>query len=225
MSLILNIDTATPLASVCLAQDGSSLEFVSNTEQPDHASWLHPAIAGCLERSGIAITTLQAVAVSIGPGSYTGLRVGLSAAKGICYAQQIPLITIGTLDMMAHAAMDSATTDLICPLIDARRMEVFTAVYNKQLGKIFPPQAMVIDEKSFKDLLANYKILFFGDGSSKLKSVLSHTNALFGIIQANAAHLAVLSHKKYLEKEFADLAYAEPQYLKEFYFPSSRSSA
>jgi tRNA threonylcarbamoyladenosine biosynthesis protein TsaB len=216
MNLILNIDTAVDIASVCLAKDGEVLQSAVNETQKDHASWLHLAIAGVLQHAGYGMPDVQAVAVSIGPGSYTGLRIGLSAAKGLCYAMNIPLIAIGTLDMMAFAAKDEEA-DLICPMIDARRMEVFTAVYDKTLAQIIAPHATVIDENSFAELLSRKKIIFLGDGSKKLQAMLSNRNALFTGIRGNAAHLAQLSNKSFLKKEFADLAHTQPLYVKEFY--------
>ena len=147
MALILNIDTSLETASVCLAKDAVAVKLLINENQRDHASWIHNAIHLALQDSGCLITELEAVAVSNGPGSYTGLRVGLATAKGLCYGLGIPLITISTLKMMATAVKHKAS-DLICPMIDARRMEVFTAVYNKDLLELSPAQAMIIDETS-----------------------------------------------------------------------------
>lgn len=219
MSLILNIDTAPGRASVCLSEDGTVLQFSSSEDQKDHASWLHTAIAELLEKSGHLVKDLQAVAVSIGPGSYTGLRVGLAAAKGFCYALAIPLITVNSLKMIAFAVKDEAI-DIIWPLIDARRMEVFTALYDKDLQEKIPPHAMVVDEKSFASFLLQGKVLFCGNGVEKLQSLISNSNALFSNTMADASHLARLSFNCYNNKEFADLAYAEPLYIKEFYSAS-----
>jgi tRNA threonylcarbamoyladenosine biosynthesis protein TsaB len=216
MNLILNIDTAVDTASVCLSNDAEILQLASNENQKDHASWLHIAIAGILKEASCSMAAIKAVAVSIGPGSYTGLRVGLSTAKGICYAMNIPLIAVGTLEMMAAAVQDEAT-DLICPLIDARRMEVFTAVYNKTMQPIMAPQAMIVDENSFSTLLSSHRILFTGNGCKKLQPIIKNNNAGFSARQANASHLARLAAARYYQKEFADLAYTEPLYVKEFY--------
>jgi tRNA threonylcarbamoyladenosine biosynthesis protein TsaB len=221
MSIILNIDTALNAASVCLAKDEEILSLAFNDHQTDHAAWLHPAIAELLQKNGFSPNQLDAVAVSIGPGSYTGLRVGLSAAKGLCYALNIPLIAIGTLKLMANAVKEEADT-LICPMIDARRMEVFTAIYNKQLGEIIPPLALLLDETSFASQLANEKILFCGAGSKKLQSVVAHVNATFSESNGNASHLSALSIINYRNNEFADLAYTEPLYIKEFYSPARK---
>jgi tRNA threonylcarbamoyladenosine biosynthesis protein TsaB len=220
MSLIVNIDTALDTASVCLSEDGKLLQLSSSENQKDHASWLHTAIAELLQKSGYMIKDLQAVAVSIGPGSYTGLRVGLAAAKGFCYALNIPLITINSLKIIACAVKDEAM-DIICPVIDARRMEVFTAVYDKELQEKIPPHAMVVDEKSFASFLLQSKVLFCGNGVKKLQPLISNSNALFSNTMADASHLARLSFNCYNNSKFADLAYAEPLYIKEFYFPTA----
>jgi len=221
MSFILNIDTAVDIASVCLSEDGEALQLVTNENQKDHAAWLHPAIEKILD--GLKMKDIRAVAVSIGPGSYTGLRVGLSTAKGLCYALNIPLITVGTLEVIAYAVKNEAV-DLISPLIDARRNEVFAAVYNKVLQPLIAPQIMTINENSFAELLVEHKILFSGNGSKKLQIIISNNNALFTNTSGNASHLAALSYKLFCKKEFADLAYTEPLYLKEFYFHTRKPS-
>ncbi len=218
MSLILNIDTALDTASVCLARDGKSLDLRVNPNQKDHSAWLHPAIDDVMKKSGLSVAQLEAVAVSIGPGSYTGLRVGLASAKGLCYALNIPLLTISTLKMMALAVKEEAT-DLICPLIDARRREVFAAVYDKELGEKIAPHALLIEQNSFDNLLAKHKILFCGSGSKKLQPLLSGSPAFFSDTTANAAHLAQLSHEQFSNKSFANLVYTEPLYIKDFYSP------
>ncbi|MGQ0739659.1 MAG: tRNA (adenosine(37)-N6)-threonylcarbamoyltransferase complex dimerization subunit type 1 TsaB [Bacteroidota bacterium] len=219
MSFILNIDTALETASVCLSQEGEVLQSAINDKQNDHAAWLHPAIHDLLNKTGKGLKDLQAVAVSIGPGSYTGLRVGLASAKGFCYALDIPLITVGTLDILAHAVQQEAA-DLICPLIDARRMEVYAAVYEKNLAEKTPPYACLLDKNSFMQLLSGHSILFCGNGSKKLQTVLSHPNALFSATAATPLSISRLSQKKFAEKIFADLAYSEPLYVKEFYTPA-----
>jgi tRNA threonylcarbamoyladenosine biosynthesis protein TsaB len=221
MSLILNIDTALNAASVCLAKDEEILSLAFNDHQTDHAAWLHQAIVELLQKNGFTPNQLDAIAVSIGPGSYTGLRVGLSAAKGLCYALNIPLIAIGTLKLMANAVKADADT-LICPMIDARRMEVFTAVYNKQLGEIIPAHALLLDETCFASLLATEKILFCGSGSKKLQPLVTHLNATFSSETSNASNLSALSIVSFRNNEIADLAYIEPLYIKEFYSPAHK---
>ncbi len=216
MSLILNIDTATSFASVCLAENGRSLGIISNHEQMQHASFLQPAIDELLKITGKKISDLEAIAVTIGPGSYTGLRVGLASAKGICYAMKIPLITESTLKVMA-AAVNTTEAELLCPMIDARRMEVFTAVYDRSLQPVVGEQAMILSENSFIELLQQKKVCFTGDGAPKWKNIIQIPNAVFENIQHTAEDLARLSFAGFEEKRFADLAYTAPVYLKEFY--------
>jgi tRNA threonylcarbamoyladenosine biosynthesis protein TsaB len=216
MAILLNIDTAVETASVCLSDNTEVLRLAINENQKDHAAWLHMAITDVIKNAGLAITDLDAVAISIGPGSYTGLRIGLATAKGLCYALKIPLISINTLKMMAHAVKNE-NNELICPLIDARRMEVFTAIYNNSLEEVIKPFAMIVVKDSFADLLTFHKIIFCGNGSKKLQTVLSHTNAIFDGSIATAADLPHLAYSCFQEKKFADLAYIEPLYLKEFY--------
>jgi len=213
MNLILNIDTALETASVCLSEDGNMLQISFSENQKDHASWLHSAIADLFKKSGYDLKALKAVSVSTGPGSYTGLRVGMSAAKGICYALNIPMITMNSLKILAFAVKGEAV-DKICPLIDARRMEVYTAMYDKDLQEQIPPHALVADEKSFASSLLSGKVLFCGNGVKKLQPILSDRNAFFSPAIADASHLGCLSYKIYQNKEFANLAYAEPLYLK-----------
>jgi tRNA threonylcarbamoyladenosine biosynthesis protein TsaB len=219
MSLILNIDTATEKASISLAKNGEQLSLMQNEQQQDHASWLHTAIEEMMQQEKYKIKNLNAVAVSAGPGSYTGLRVGMAAAKGFCYALNIPLITENTLFIMAFAAAQQSNNKnaLLCPMIDARRMEVFTALYNTELKEIIPPAAIILDEESFADYLLNNAIIFFGSGSEKWKSITKHANAFFENINVDASHLAILSYQKFSEKKFTDIIYCEPIYIKEFY--------
>ena len=219
VSLILNIDTAVQTASVCLAKNGKAVAVKTNPSQKDHAAWLQPAIASILEESAFAIHDLDAVAVSAGPGSYTGLRVGMATAKGICYALQKPLLLVGTLKMMAAGAVSGAN-QLICPLIDARRMEVFAAVYNQNLDEHIAPHNCILTELSFKDLLDKGEVLFIGNGSQKLKGLVFHENAIFSDVESTAAQMAGLSYQQFLTNEHANLAYTEPFYGKEFYSPA-----
>ncbi|MBL7741429.1 MAG: tRNA (adenosine(37)-N6)-threonylcarbamoyltransferase complex dimerization subunit type 1 TsaB [Chitinophagaceae bacterium] len=221
MAILLNIDTTEETASVCLSENANCIKTAIHTDQRDHAAWLHSAIASLLHNAGLMARDIQAVAVSIGPGSYTGLRVGLSAAKGLCYALNIPLITINSLELVAYVAKNS-NTDLIWPMIDARRMEVFTALYDKSLMEINPPHAAILTEISFSALLTENKIAFCGSGSKKLQNLLSHHHAFFSEAKASAADMAHISSQCYQEKNFAELAYTEPLYIKEFYSPSRK---
>jgi tRNA threonylcarbamoyladenosine biosynthesis protein TsaB len=216
MAIILNIDTAVEMASVCLSNNTEVMKQAINENQKDHAAWLHTAIRDLVKDAGLRINDLNAVAISIGPGSYTGLRIGLAAAKGLCYALDISLIAINTLEMMAHA-IKKESADFICPLIDARRMEVFTAVYNKALEEISKPFAMIVDKNSFADLLSSNTVIFCGNGSKKLQNILYHDNAIFSDSVATATDLVHISSKYFEEKKFANVAYTEPLYIKEFY--------
>jgi tRNA threonylcarbamoyladenosine biosynthesis protein TsaB len=216
MAILLNIDTALKTASICLSRDAEPIGSAVNENQNDHASWLHNAIITLVKEGGFQMSDLEAIAVSIGPGSYTGLRIGLSAAKGLCYALNIPLIAVSTLKMMAEGIRNEAE-ELICPLIDARRMEVFTAVYDKSLNEILTPSAMILDNQSFSELLAAHRIHFCGDGSGKFKTIVSHPNATFSPIIGTAVNLPHLAYNYFLEKRFTSIAYSEPVYLKQFH--------
>ncbi len=230
MALILNIDTATENASICLSQNGNVIAFEESKEQKNHASFLQPAIQQILNQSSININQLDAVAVTNGPGSYTGLRVGLSSAKGICYAINKPLITLNTLEVMV-AAMEADASAIIpsnnslpilyCPLIDARRMEVFTALYNKIKETVLAPCPMILTEDSFSNELSENLILFGGSGHIKLKSLLKTGNALFLYTIYSAQNMIALAENHYKLKSFANLAYSEPFYGKEFYNPAT----
>jgi tRNA threonylcarbamoyladenosine biosynthesis protein TsaB len=219
MALILNIDTAVETASICLAKDGEVLSIVRNESQKDHASWIHLAIKEIFEKNNSELISVDALAVTGGPGSYTGLRIGMATAKGICYALNKPLISLNTLLVLANAAKKEST-DLLCPMIDARRMEVFTAIYTKDLKIVKEPAVLTLTENSFDKYLLNNSICFFGNGSNKYSTIKKHERATFSDIQTDATSMIELSEKKFYEKEFADLAYAEPLYLKEFYTPA-----
>jgi tRNA threonylcarbamoyladenosine biosynthesis protein TsaB len=243
MALIVNIDTAVEIASICLAKDGEVLSIAKNVRedsfgesQKDHAAWLHVAIKEIFEKNNLELRSADAIAVTGGPGSYTGLRIGMATAKGICYALNKPLITLNTLLVMANAAKkvhkdspkESFVTlgeiaDLLCPMIDARRMEVFTAIYTRDLKLVKEPAAITLTENSFDEYLSNNNICFFGNGSNKFKAIKKHEKGFFSDIKTDALSMIILSEKSFAEKEFADLAYAEPLYLKEFYTPSKRS--
>jgi len=224
LAILLNIDTATDVASVCLSHNGDIAGLEKNAEQKEHASFVHTAISKIVESSGIYISKIDAVAVTAGPGSYTGLRVGMATAKGVCYALKKPLITINTLTVMAQAAADTLITSgahntatLLCPMIDARRMEVFTALYNMHLEIVLPPVAMIIEPLSFNQWTGDNKVFFFGNGSEKCKPFLQRDNSVFINSSHSAVHLSKLAGKAFEKEEFADIAYAEPIYLKQFH--------
>jgi tRNA threonylcarbamoyladenosine biosynthesis protein TsaB len=217
MNHILNIDTALAVASVCISNNNKVLQYAENKVQKDHSTWLHPAIQQLMDAEKIEMQQLNAIAVTIGPGSYTGLRVGLSAAKGICYALNIPLITINNLALIA-SSINSDDADIICPCIDARRMEVYTATYNgKSLKEIILPAALVLNSSSFTSLLIDKKIMFCGNANEKLKTVIDNSNAIFSSVIATAKNMVAFSVDMYAKRQYSDLAATEPLYLKPFY--------
>jgi len=226
MALILNIDTALDNAYISLAENEKGLGYAINETTKDHAAWLQPAIYKLMRESGCRIEDLSAIGVCIGPGSYTGLRIGLSTAKGLCFALKIPLITINTLETMAFSAIkDIGTRDpdllsqnlFICPMIDARRMEVFAAVYDSSLTPIYEPHARILDALAFDGLLGRQKILFLGNGSAKFQQLCQNANAIFNKMALNPLALSELTYKNFIGNNFATLAYTEPIYLKEFF--------
>lgn len=222
MALILNIDTATTTGSVSLSRDGKAIQTLVNEKQQDHAASMILFVQQIMKEQGITPAQLDAVAVSAGPGSYTGLRVGVATAKGLCYAWNKPLLAISTLQMMAQGLITDVKDEqaLYCPMLDARRQEVFTGLYDARLQEVMPPQAMILEPSSLEGPLATHKIYFFGDGSPKWELMLSsHKNAIFAEYTISAAHMAPLSAQAYEKKLFADLAYFSPFYLKPFYSP------
>lgn len=219
MSYILHIDTATEAAHVSLSQNGSIIQLLQNNSQKGHAAFVQPAAERLIKTAGIAFADVSAIAVTAGPGSYTGLRVGMASAKGLCFALNKPLIAINTLAVMAKAAIMQQHDEAIlyCPMIDARRMEVFTAVYNHQLQEIAAPHALILDENAYQPHLQKNKMLFFGSGSPKWKALKTqYPNAMFTDINMLPQAFAVLSFDYYNNKQFFDVAYTEPFYIKEF---------
>lgn len=217
MAIILNIETATKNCSVSLAQDGVILALVElNENNFSHAEKLHTFILETLKNAEKKMQDIDAVAVSSGPGSYTGLRIGVSAAKGLCFALDKPLISITTLSSLANAIVVDKG-DLIVPLLDARRMEVYSAVYSFEKKLIREIQAQIIDENSFSEYLENGKTYFLGDGALKCKENIHHENAIFleGYFPS-AKEMVGLSFEKFINNDFEDVAYFEPFYLKDF---------
>jgi tRNA threonylcarbamoyladenosine biosynthesis protein TsaB len=213
---LLHINTALDDAYVALSKDDTLLASRENGVQKEHGSFLQPAIKSILQEANISMNEIDAVSVVNGPGSYTGLRVGLSAAKGICFALDKPLICLSTLDWLAQP-FNSYMTNVICPMIDARRMEVFTAMYDNSLKLVMPPQALIIDENSFPELEAN-KILFTGNGRNKLPQRISeHPNSIYPTNSAGISDQVDMAYLLYAGKKFSNLAYTEPFYLKSFY--------
>lgn len=221
---ILNIETATKNCSVALAKNGETILCKEISELGySHAEKLHVFIEEICKESSIQLKDLQAIAVSKGPGSYTGLRIGVSAAKGFCFALDIPLISVDTLSVLASQAVSIAKeNDLIVPMIDARRMEVYSAIFNSKLEKVREIEAQILDENSFASI--ENTVYFVGDSSEKAKSVLTQSNFIFldKIIYPSAKDMSAISFQKFLNKDFEDVAYFEPFYLKDFLITTSK---
>ena len=214
---ILNIETSTKACSVAIHNDGKLLNCKESvTEEFSHSEKLLLFISDVMNESRISFSQLNAVAVSMGPGSYTGLRIGVSTAKGLCYALDIPLISVSTLQAMAYGMLSVSKADLFCPMIDARRMEVYSAFFDSDNIMVREVQADIVDGSSY-DVELRKKVIFFGDGSDKLKDVIKHKNAIFqSDFYPSAEFIGVLSYNKLVESNFEDVAYFEPYYLKDF---------
>ncbi len=220
MGLILNIDTALQQAIVSITNNGIILAEMINDLQKNHASFLHVAINDLLKNNNINPQQLSAIATTIGPGSYTGIRVGLATAKGLCYALQKPLITINNLELMAKNAIINFNFDkktLFCPMIDARRLEVFYGMYDYDCKELIQPQALVLNANSFEDILQKTFVCFFGDGMKKFKNICKSTNAIFIEIGSLSNALNELSFEKFIDQNFTDNSKILPMYAKEFF--------
>ena len=224
MAIILNLETATTNCSVSIAQDGKTIALLDdNSPKYSHAEKLHLFIEEGFKNAGIKASDLDAVAVSKGPGSYTGLRIGVSAAKGLCYSLDIPLISIGTLSSMAHSY--KIDEGYIIPLLDARRMEVYAAVFDQDQELIKPTWAEIIDENSFSDYISDKPVFLIGNGAEKCKDVLTNERIKFDpTVVPTANTMSVLSYKMFLEKQFEDTAFFEPFYLKDFIVTKPKGS-
>lgn len=219
MALILHIETASPVCSVALSRGGRLLSVKESAEDKSHARRLTLFISDVLAENGLTVSDLDAISLSLGPGSYTGLRIGTSVAKGLAYGSGKPLIGISTLQALAVqlAMLQPLTGALLCPMLDARRMEVYAAVYTPELVEIHPVEAVVIEPGSFSGILDRQPVWFFGNGSNKAKEVITHPNARFADgIQLSAACQGLLAEEAFKRKDFLNTAYFEPHYLKEF---------
>lgn len=223
MAFILNIETSTEVCSVALGKDGKLVTFRENTEGLNHAKLLTVFIEEIFQEQNITMSDVDAVAVSEGPGSYTGLRIGVSTAKGLCFAAQKPLISINPLQAMANAAVkqiDTQNSDnaiILCPLMDARRMEVYTAQFNSDLTPKNNTEARIIDANSFSEELTSHQLYFFGNGAAKCQDTIQHNNAHFiDDIHTSARFMLNFSENKFQQNDFVDVAYFEPFYLKDF---------
>lgn len=216
MALILNLETATKNCSVSISKNGKTIGLKEiNTGGYSHAELLHPFIKEMLDESDYNLSDLDAVAVSKGPGSYTGLRIGVSAAKGICFGNEIPLISISTLESLASSQKGKDYT--LVPMLDARRMEVYASVFNSSLQEIRKTEAEIIDENSYSEYLQKGKVLFFGDGAEKCKDIIKHENSEFlDDLFPSAKDMGEIAELKFNKENFEDTAYFEPFYLKDF---------
>lgn len=223
MDFILCIETGTNTCSVALGQHGNVIDIEESHDiNNNHAKNLTLFIDSILKRQGLKAKDLGAVCVGKGPGSYTGLRIGVSVAKGICYGAGIPLLAVGSLQAMAQGARDMIKDEqdipaLLCPMIDARRMEVYTQLFSVNADPITEVEAKILNADSFSDHLLNYKILFFGDGSEKVKDLIISPNASFlDGFSPSARFMLGLAERMYNQNLFEDVAYFEPFYLKNF---------
>ena len=225
MARILLLETSTATLSVALSADGQVVQERICTEPRQQASLAAPLVKDVLDAAGLTVADCDAVCVSKGPGSYTGLRVGVSTAKGLCFGTGIPLIAVGTLDVLvAGAKAGPDRPSRIVPMIDARRMEVYTAVFSPEGKQLTPVEAKVVGPESFADELAQGPVLFIGDGALKCREVLSSPNATFREADPLARHMSALAEAAWQEKRFEDLAYFEPFYLKDFIATVSRKN-
>ena len=221
--MILCLETSTSVCSVALNESCCTLALRESDKQNAHSEKITTFIKEVMEIAGIGYSQLDAVAVSKGPGSYTGLRIGVSTAKGICYAADLPMMAIDTLEAMAYGMKEKlgsqiAENDLLIPMIDARRMEVYAAVFDANLNKIQDTAALVIDENAFDDLKKDHRLWLFGDGAPKLKTVFADQPNI-SIVEGfnpSAAYMRPLAERALLNKDFVDVAYFEPFYLKDF---------
>lgn len=222
MATILNIETSTDVCSVALTNEGQVLDHRENYEGQSHATLLSQYVKEMLDYARSREMKLDAVAVSIGPGSYTGLRIGLSEAKGLAFGLALPLIGVNTLQLLTVSTMFNHFVDeerlLYVPMIDARRMEVYTAAYTPALDAVLEPQAMILDKNSFVDLLGEgYTLVMMGNGSDKARELFANNHVHFiSGVKPVAVDMLALAEKAYREQQFIDVAYSTPLYLKEF---------
>jgi len=224
LALILNIETATSMCSVSLALDGKILSLQENNEGQSHARVLTTLISKCLTSAKKNMTDLEAISVSKGPGSFTGLRIGVASAKGLCYALNIPMLSVNTLQSMAAHFIEKHPEfagSFLCPMIDARRMEVYTAILNSNMEFINETSAEIIGPGSFAEILEERRVIFFGDGMKKtIQHLGNHKNAtFFHDFDLSASGMVSFSERSYSDDAFESIVTFEPFYLKYFYSP------
>lgn len=221
MACIVYIETSTNVCSVALGENGQCIMSKESSEKHSPTQVLPSFVQEAVSMADSHAIPIDAVAISAGPGSYTGLRVGVSTAKGLCYGRDLKLISVPTLKLMCVPLLlyrnDIPENALLCPMLDARRMEVYSAVYDRALKCVVDINAVIVDENSYKELLDNQPVVFFGNGASKCKEVIKHKNAIFiDDIVPLAKHMLPLAEKKWATENFEDVAYYEPFYLKDF---------
>ncbi|PJJ48836.1 tRNA (adenosine(37)-N6)-threonylcarbamoyltransferase complex dimerization subunit type 1 TsaB [Hymenobacter chitinivorans] len=218
-TLILSLETSSPVCSIALHRDGQLVGQSELRLEKSHSSHLSLLIQQLLDNTNTTLQDLAAVAVSDGPGSYTGLRIGGAAAKGLCYALDIPLIAVGTLPALAQQVADytaQAEDVLFCPMLDARRMEVYSALYAHDGREVLAPAPLILDSETLVEQLAHHRLLFFGNGAAKFAPLVNSTNAGFlAGIEPSAIAVGTLAYQAYQRQDFRDVAYYEPFYLKE----------
>lgn len=223
MNYILNIHTTAEKAIVNICKEARVLCTATNEDQKDHASFLHIAIKKILQDNDIEISDLKAIGVTGGPGSYTGIRVGLATAKGLCFALKIPMMMFNSLELMAFSAIENYQgvnkESLFCPMIDARRMEVFTAVYDKNLNEVIRPTALILNEHSFDGWIQNKTFYYFGSGAQKFKKIAEKRsqNLNYILSDISSESLAQFSWNRFKKNNFENIIKAEALYVKEFY--------
>lgn len=219
MARIILIETSTSLCSTAILEDGKIVSRRENSERM-HSSLTAPFIKEMMDERGISVKDCDAVCVSMGPGSYTGLRVGVSTAKGLCFGAGVPLLAVSSLDALVGEALSSPETMTgvakIVPLIDARRMEVYCSVYDNDGNSLSPIESKIIDGDSFRDILGEGTVLFIGDGADKCRGIIDHPNARFLQCCPSAWGMAIPATREFEKKNWRDVAYFEPFYLKEF---------
>ena len=226
MIWMLHIHTTLPKAIVAISCDGQLMHFLSNEEQREHSAFLHEGIDQLLKMANLKPGNIKTVGITSGPGSYSGIRVGLSAAKGFCYALKIPLVTFNTLEALSVSFYEQfpGETGAVCPMIDARRMEVFTAVYDKTQKLLFEPCALEIDVSSYKSLVEQGVCAFVGSGSLKVSNMFSENPQLFERqVDITPESLVRLTNQKYQLKQFEDVSGADALYLKAVHFTTKNS--
>lgn len=225
MALILNLETATTNCSVSIAKNGETIAIKEHdTPNYSHSEQLHVFVQEVVKKANVSLSDLDAVAVSKGPGSYTGLRIGVSAAKGLCFSLDVPLISIPTLESMAQQSK-LEDVDFIIPLLDARRMEVYSKVFDARKVVVRETIAEIIDENSFSEFAEKGKVLLMGSGAEKCKYVLVNPNFFYDFsVVPSTSDMAILSFEKYTAKDYEDVAYFEPYYLKDFIIQTKKKS-